>query len=354
METVVTQVPLWMNILLGIVALHLLIMPLTSRWVESHLELFLLAIGAVAVTVSGGWSGELVHKTLSSPVYVSFIVVVVSVIFNNYSRYIFRVLFAFFRALEPRYSFALLVFLLGMTSSLVSVTVSALILAEVLQVVNLEQDTTVKITVFACYAIGLGAVLTPLAEPMGLVINSALSGPPHYADFFFLLRHFFSWIAPAVCGLAVAAGYVARHAGTTMQMHIREDKENYTSILRRTLHIYMFVAALTLISAGLRPLAQSTITHLGGKVLFLANAVSVIIDNATLAAIEIVPTISSTDLTYMVIGLAAFGSMLVQGNLPNIVAAEKLGIKSREWARVAVPTGLVLMGIYFVLLSIFL
>lgn len=354
MQTVVTQVPLWMNILLGIVALHLLVMPLTVRWVESHLELFLLAVGAVAVTVSESWSEELVHKALSAPVYVSFIVVVVSVIFNNYSRYIFRVLFAFFRALEPRYSFALLVFLLGMMSSLVSVTVAALVLAEVLQVVNLEHDTSVKITVFACYAIGLGAVLTPLAEPMGLVINSALAGPPHHADFFFLLRHFFGWITPAICGLAVAAGYCARNAGTTMQMHIREDKENYTSILRRTLHIYMFVAALTLISAGLRPLAQSTITHLGGKVLFLANAVSVIIDNATLAAIEIVPTISQTDLTYMVIGLAAFGSMLVQGNLPNIVAAEKLGIKSREWARVAVPTGLVLMSAYFVLLSIFL
>ena len=354
MEIAVTQVPLWVNILLGIVALHLLIMPLTSRWVESHLELFLLAVGAVAVTVSNGWSGGLVRKTLAAPVYVSFIVVVVSVIFNNYSRYIFRVLFASFRALEPQYSFALLVFLLGMTSSVVSVTVSALVLAEVLQVVHLEHDTSVKITVFACYAIGLGAVLTPLAEPMGLVINSALAGPPHHADFFFLLCHFFAWIVPGVCGLAVAAGYVARHAGTKMQMHIREDKENYTSILHRTLHVYMFVAALTLISAGLRPLAQSTITHLGGKVLFLANAVSVIIDNATLAAIEIVPTISHTDLIYMVIGLAAFGSMLVQGNLPNIVAAEKLGIKSREWARVAVPTGLVLMGVYFVLLFIFL
>ncbi|MBQ8033354.1 MAG: DUF1646 family protein, partial [Elusimicrobiaceae bacterium] len=55
-----------------------------------------------------------------------------------------------------------------------------------------------------------------------------------------------------------------------------------------------------------------------------------------------------------VIGLAAFGSMLVQGNLPNIVAAEKLGIKSREWAAIAVPTGLVLMASYFVLLWIFL
>ncbi|MBP5403692.1 MAG: DUF1646 family protein [Elusimicrobiaceae bacterium] len=205
MQTVLPQVPLWMNILLGIIALHLLIMPLVSRWAESHLELFLLAIGAAAVTVSGGWNGALVHKTLATPVYVSFIVVVVSVIFNNYSRYIFRILFAFFRTLEPRYSFALLVLILGLISSLVSVTVAALILAEVLQVVNLEHNTTVKITVFACYAIGLGAVLTPLAEPMGLVINNALSGPPHHADFFFLLRHFFGWISPAICGLAVAA-----------------------------------------------------------------------------------------------------------------------------------------------------
>ncbi len=343
-----------MNILLGIIVVNLLVWPLASRWVESHLELFLLGVGAAAVTVSGGWSVDFLYETLNYPVNVAFIVLIVSVIFNNYSRYIFRVLFAFFKKLEPRYSFAVLIFLLGMTSSLVSVTVSALILAEVLKVVNLERTATVRITVFACYAIGLGAVLTPLAEPLGLSINNALSGPPHYADFFFLLKHFFWWIAPAVLLLSAAAGFSARNAGTTLQMHIREDKETYASMLRRTLHIYMFVAALNLISTGVRPLAQSTITHLGGKVLFLANAVSVIIDNATLAAIEIVPSISMNDLVYMVIGLAAFGSMLVQGNLPNIVAAEKLGIKSREWASVAVPTGLVLMGGYFIILSIML
>lgn len=352
METIVASTPWWINALLGIVVANLLVWPLASRWVESHLEIFLLMVGAVAVTISGGWSVDFIYETLQYPVNVAFIVLVVSVIFNNYSRYIFRVLFAFFRKLEPQYSFALLVFLLGITSSLVSVTVAALVLAEVLKVVNLERLSTVRITVFACYAIGLGAVLTPLAEPLGLIINNALTGAPHFADFFFLMRHFFVWIAPAILLMSAAAGYSARHAGTTMQMHIREDKETYGSMLRRTWHIYMFVAALNLISAGLRPLAQSTITHLGGKVLFLANAVSVIIDNATLAAIEIVPTISMNDLIYMVIGLAAFGSMLVQGNLPNIVAAEKLGIKSREWASVAVPTGLVLMGAYFIILWI--
>lgn len=352
METIVASTPWWINALLGIVVANLLVWPLASRWVESHLEIFLLMVGAAAVTISGGWSVDFIYETLQYPVNVAFIVLVVSVIFNNYSRYIFRVLFAFFRKLEPQYSFALLVFLLGITSSLVSVTVAALVLAEVLKVVNLERLSTVRITVFACYAIGLGAVLTPLAEPLGLIINNALTRAPHFADFFFLMRHFFVWIAPAILLLSAAAGYSARHAGTTMQMHIREDKETYGSMLRRTWHIYMFVAALNLISAGLRPLAQSTITHLGGKVLFLANAVSVIIDNATLAAIEIVPTISMNDLIYMVIGLAAFGSMLVQGNLPNIVAAEKLGIKSREWASVAVPTGLVLMGAYFIILWI--
>ena len=347
-----------MNILLGVVVANLLVWPLASRWVESHLEIFLLAVGAAAVTVSGGWSVDFIYETLQYPVNVAFIVLVVlgsvASLDNNYSRYIFRVLFAFFRNLAPQYSFALLVFLLGMTSSLVSVTVSALVLAEVLKVVNLERTATVRITVFACYAIGLGAVLTPLAEPLGLIINNALTGAPHHADFFFLLRHFFWWIMPAVLLMSAAAGYSARHAGTTMQMHIREDKETYGSMLRRTWHIYMFVGALNLISTGLRPLAQSTITHLGGKVLFLANAVSVIIDNATLAAIEIVPTISMNDLIYMVIGLAAFGSMLVQGNLPNIVAAEKLGIKSREWASIAVPTGVVLMGSYFLVLLVVL
>ena len=348
------ETSLFTNILLTIVLINLLVWPLASKWVESHLEIFLLGIGATAVTISGGWNMDFVYETINAPVNVAFIVLIVSVIFSNYSRYIFRVLFAFFRRVEPRFSFAALIFLLGMTSSLVSVTVSALVLAEVLKVVNLEREATVKVTIFACYAIGMGAVLTPLAEPMGLIINNALSGPPHNADFFFLMKTFFWWIMPGILALSIAAGVTVRKSGAAVQMHIREDKDSYKSMLIRTGHIYMFVAALNLISTGLRPLAQSTITHLGGKVLFLANTVSVIIDNATLAAIEIVPNISDKDLLYMVIGLAASGSMLVQGNLPNIVAAEKLGIKSREWARVAVPVGVTLMGGYFLVLSLVL
>ena len=342
------------KILLGLVVLNLLVWPLKSKWVENHLELFLLMVGAAAVTISGMWSKEFIYDALNSPVNVAFIVLVVSIIFNYYSRYIFRVLFVLFRFFEPKYSFAILVFLLGITSSVFSVTVAALILAEVLQVVNLEREQTVKVTVYACYAIGLGAVLLPLAEPLGLVIYKELAAGPHQADFFFVLKHFFWWIMPAISLMALAAGYTVRNANAQVELHIREDKEDTRSMLRRTWHIYLFAAALTLISTGLRPFADATIARLSGKILFWANSVSVIIDNATLAAIEITPDVTIPNLMYMVIGLAAFGSMLIQGNLPNIVAAEKLGIKSREWARVAVPTGLVLMSGYFVALWIVL
>jgi len=342
------EISLLTKILLGIIVVNLLVWPLVSKWVENHLEVFLLLVGIAAVTVTGGWSIDFIYQTLNAPVNVAFIVLVVSVIFNYYSRYIFRVLFVLFRYLEPQYSFAVLVFLLGITSSIFSVTVAALVLAEVLQVVNLERDQTIKVTICACYAIGLGSILLPLAEPMGLIIYNQLSAGPHQADFFFMLRHFFWWIAPGIGLLALAAGYTVRQIDTNIQLHIREDKESYKSMLRRTWHIYLFVAALHLISTGLRPFAQSTVAHLSGKILFWANSASVVIDNATLAAIEVTPAVTLHNLMFMVLGLVAFGSMLVQGNLPNIVAAEKLGIKSREWARVAVPMGVVLTVIYFV------
>ncbi|MBR3899260.1 MAG: DUF1646 family protein [Elusimicrobiaceae bacterium] len=346
------EISLLAKILLGVLVLNLLVWPLVSKWVENHLELFLLLVGIAAVSITGGWSKDFVYQTFNAPVNVAFIVLVVSVIFNHYSRYIFRVLFVLFRFLEPRYSFAVLVFVLGMVSSICSVTVAALVLAEVLQVVNLEREQTIKVAVYACYAIGLGAILLPLAEPLGLVIYNELAAGPHQADFFYVLRTFFWWIVPGIVLMSLATGYVVRHSNTQVQLHIREDKEDPKSILRRTWNIYLFVAALHLISTGLRPFAQSTIAHLNGKILFWANAVSVIIDNATLAAIEVTPNVTTENLMYMVIGLAAFGSMLVQGNLPNIVTAEKLDIKSREWARVAVPAGLVLMSGYFVMLCI--
>jgi predicted cation transporter len=49
-------------------------------------------------------------------------------------------------------------------------------------------------------------------------------------------------------------------------------------------------------------------------------------------------------------GLLISGGMLIPGNIPNIVAAGRLGISSREWARVGLITGLPLMALCFAVL----
>lgn len=44
--------------------------------------------------------------------------------------------------------------------------------------------------------------------------------------------------------------------------------------------------------------------------------------------------------------------MLIQGNIPNIIAAGKLEITSKGWARRGVPLGLILMVCFFGILFI--
>ncbi|TSA55447.1 MAG: DUF1646 domain-containing protein, partial [Dehalococcoidia bacterium] len=56
-----------------------------------------------------------------------------------------------------------------------------------------------------------------------------------------------------------------------------------------------------------------------------------------------------------IIALLISGGILIPGNIPNIVAAGRLRISSREWAIIGVPLGLSLMVLYFVaLLPIFI
>jgi predicted cation transporter len=51
-------------------------------------------------------------------------------------------------------------------------------------------------------------------------------------------------------------------------------------------------------------------------------------------------------------GLLIAGGMLIPGNIPNIIAACKLGISSSEWARVGIPLGMALMLSLFVIIFV--
>ncbi|GAB6116535.1 hypothetical protein JCM16816_01320 [Thermoanaerobacter brockii subsp. lactiethylicus] len=51
-------------------------------------------------------------------------------------------------------------------------------------------------------------------------------------------------------------------------------------------------------------------------------------------------------------GMLISGGMLIQGNIPNIISAGKLKIKSTERARIAVPLGAILLIVYYIVLFV--
>jgi predicted cation transporter len=153
-----------------------------------------------------------------------------------------------------------------------------------------------------------------------------------------------------LCAALAARG---AKAAETEQAGLREDKhDTHKVILLRAGKVYLFVMALVFLGAGLTPLAERFVAQLPTWALFWANSVSAILDNATLAAAEIAPVMTDRQIKFILMGLLVSGGMLIPGNIPNIVSSAKLNIKSREWAKAALPFGGALMLAYFILMSI--
>ena len=90
---------------------------------------------------------------------------------------------------------------------------------------------------------------------------------------------------------------------------------------------------------------------LSGDILYWINTLSAVLDNATLTAAEISQAMHPMQIKKLLMGLLIAGGMLIPGNIPNIIAASKLKIKSKEWAKLGLPLGFVLMLIFFFILE---
>ncbi|MDK2383833.1 MAG: DUF1646 family protein, partial [Candidatus Korarchaeota archaeon] len=110
--------------------------------------------------------------------------------------------------------------------------------------------------------------------------------------------------------------------------------------------------ALELLGHGFTPIIEWYLSKIPGYILYWVNMVSAVLDNATLTAAEIGPALSLEQIRSALASLIISGGMLIPGNIPNIVAAGRLGISSREWARRGVPIGLVLLAAYFIVVEV--
>ena len=309
-------------------------------------------MGLLAVTVSSQWTMPLVAEALIEPIKITAAVLVAGLLFKFLRPTVRKAVGVAMSRLGVKAFAFLTVVVLGLISSVITAIIAALLLVEVIDCMKLDRKDEIKIVVIACFSIGMGAVLTPLGEPLATIVIAKLRGTPYNASFWFLFSEFWQFVLPGVLGFGVLAAVIVKK-GPEDDGLSENRQESIRDILLRTAKTYLFVMALVFLGTGFKPIIDAYISKLPSSGLFWLNSISAILDNATLAAAEVGPTMSMNQLTYALLGLIISGGILIPGNIPNIISAGKLKIKSREWMAIGLPVGAVAMILYFAILLVF-
>jgi len=325
--------------------------PLLSRRVEERLEWFVLGLGVAAVTISWSWSETAVIEAFLRPMKLCGALLVGALVFSFSHDAIRRGIRRAMDRLGLPLAVGLAVALCGFAAGLFTMAVAVFALVEILHALRLERESEVHAAVLGCFAIGIGGALSPIGGPASAIAMSKLAGGPYEVGPGYLLGLLGPWAVPAVLGLGAAAGLLSARPAPDRDAPLPEDPLSLWSILVMTGRLYVFTAGLVLLGAGLVPFIDSFLIAAPPGLLFWANSVSALVDNASLAAIEISPRMSQNQLRYILLSIAVVDGALVTANAPNLVAAHKLKIAARDWARAGLPAAAVLMVVYFLSLA---
>ncbi|MCB7069705.1 DUF1646 domain-containing protein [Caldibacillus sp. 210928-DFI.2.22] len=329
-----------------IILVLVLFLPFTVKTIEHNLEYFLFVMGILAAIVGGVLDVELFMHALEDPIKITLAVFIAGVLFKWFQTQLGNAINTISHKMPFPLFIALVVIGLGLLSSIITAIIAALVLVLIISNLSLQRRQEVLLTVISCFSIGLGAALTPIGEPLSTIVVSKMN-----ENFFYLIDLVGPFIIPGVILLGIFAAFaVKRREGAGLQS--TGESESYKEIFVRTVKIYLFVFGLTMLGAGFEPLINAYLLDLSPRILYWVNIISAVLDNATLAAAEISPAMSQSTIEAILMGLLISGGMLIPGNIPNIISAGKLNITSKEWARVGLPFGMVIMVVYFVILLI--
>jgi predicted cation transporter len=333
------------------------------RKIEHNLEAFLFSMGIVAVTLDTillnvssndpgeilpNWNFRLVEKAILDPVEITLAVLIAGLIFH-YGRYKLKgITDSLLNKVQLKVFVFVLVVILGLLSSVITAIIATLLLVEIVSTLKLNRKTQINLVIIACFAIGLGAVLTPVGEPLStIVIKTKLE-----EDFWYLFRQIGIYIIPGIIGLGIISMFCVGKGQKAEILAPEEGRETLRGVGIRAFKVYVFVMALVFLGIGFIPIAEWYIKFLIPQTLYWVNIVSAILDNATLASAEISKDMAALQLNSALMGLLIAGGMLIPGNIPNIIAANKLRITSKEWAKLGIPLGILIMIAYFVILFV--
>jgi len=356
---------------LFIIVLVVLLGPFLVRKIEHNLEAFLFVMGVLSVTIAGfesravleslgytehqmelvGWNIHLITEAIEEPIIKGIVpaVLVAGLIFHYGRSYAQSAMASILKVVPLKVIIFLMVVILGLSSSLITAIIAALLLVELVNCMPLDRQTKINIVIIACFAIGLGAVLTPVGEPLSTIAVTKLKGEPYNAGFFFLFNQLAVYIIPGVIAMGLLSFFFVGKKKTDEACLVStESSEGLRDVGIRALKVYIFVMALLLLGGGMKIVIDKYLLGISPMIIYWVNMISAILDNATLTAAELSPAMDIVQIQAVLMGLLISGGMLIPGNIPNIISAGKLGISSKEWAKLGVPLGLVMMVVYFI------
>ncbi|NJD53711.1 MAG: DUF1646 domain-containing protein [Candidatus Methanoperedens sp.] len=349
---------------LFVIFLIVLLGPFLVKKIEHNLEAFLFSMGILAVTldhfllkvssvaadeIAPGWNLTLIEKAIVDPIEITLAVLIAGLLFHYGRKSLKGFTDSILEKVPLKVFVFLIVVILGILSSIVTAIIAALLLVELVSALKLNRKTEINLVIIACFAIGLGAALTPVGEPLStIVIKTKLQ-----EDFWFLFDQIGKYIIPGVLALGILSiFFVGKKEKAKDSLEAAEEKETLKDVGIRAFKVYIFVMALVFLGIGFTPIIEWYIKALSPEILYWVNSVSAILDNATLASAEITKGMATLQINAALMGLLIAGGMLIPGNIPNIISANKLGITSKEWAKLGVPLGIVIMVVYYVILFV--
>lgn len=360
--------PTMIDIGLFAIVLTVLLGPFLVPKIEHNLEAFLFVMGVLAVTLSSfeshenlvtlygnsipevGWNMPLVMEAIEEPVIKGIVpaVLVAGLLFYYGREQVQSGINALLKVVPLKILVFVMIVILGLCASIITAIIASLLLVELINAMPMERKTRVNVAIIACFSIGLGAVLTPVGEPLSTIAITKLQGEPYNAGFFFLFNQLAVYIIPGCVAMGLLGMVFTGKAAEVKQKVVSKSEETLKDVVVRAGKIYLFVMALLLLGSGMKIIIDKYILTIPPQIIYWVNMISAILDNATLTAAELSPMMGTDQIQAVLMGLLVSGGMLIPGNIPNIISAQKLSITSKEWAKLGVPLGLILMAAYFI------
>lgn len=326
--------------------------PLLSRRVEENLELLFLGVALSASLALGTLDWGLLVEALAHPAvtyqpglgYVP-VGIVQAVLAAGLAFYAARRRLARAAAALARPAvLSALILALGLASSAISAVVAAAALAELLAFARLPRECRARAAVCGAFAVGAGAALLPLGEPLSAIATAKLGRG------FLYLACLLLDVCIIVVALSAALAYLSLRGAPAAEAGHYEPRLAW--VFGRAARVYAFVFSLSILGRAFRPLAEAA-AGLGRDALYALGLLSAAVDNATLVAALVGPEMPEGTLRFFMTALITAGALTIPGNVPNIVIASALGLRFGEWARRAAALGAPLLaGLYAYLLAV--